>query len=68
MVSGHGRIYSTDLPRELHPGASIVIPAGRWHQLYAFSDMEIVEVQVGPICEESDIERLLMPSSTKEVI
>jgi cytidyltransferase-like protein len=68
VVSGRGRVYGDGLSVDLGPGSSLRIPVGSWHQLYAFSDMEIVEVQFGSICEESDIERKSLPHSTKEVI
>lgn len=68
VISGQGRVYGDGLSVDLGPGSFIRIPVGSWHQLYAFSDMEIVEVQLGSICEESDIERRPLPNSTKEVI
>lgn len=68
VVSGRGRVYGDGLSVDINAGTHMGIPAGAWHQLYAFTDMEIVEVQMGSICEESDIERREMPCTIKGVV
>lgn len=61
MIKGRARIYGEGVGHDLQPGVSLRIQRGAWHQLYAFEDTEIVEVQVGAFCEETDIERRVMP-------
>jgi cytidyltransferase-like protein len=57
VVSGNGYVNLDGVIHKLYPGSMIKIPAGSWHQLHARKEMKLVEVQMGPVCEESDIER-----------
>ena len=45
---------------ELQPGESVLIPRGEWHRLGNAGDspVSIIEVQMGDLLDETDIERL----------
>lgn len=58
VVDGRGYVDCERICTELYPGQMIHIPKNTWHQIHADDcDLIIVEVQMGEICEESDIER-----------
>jgi cytidyltransferase-like protein len=58
VMSGRGVAFINKIGYELYPGAVVSVPANTWHQIYSDdNELMIAEVQVGEICEESDIER-----------
>jgi mannose-6-phosphate isomerase-like protein (cupin superfamily) len=60
VVSGRGLINVAGHEREAVPGVSVDVPIGVVHRIAntGDEDLHIVEVQHGPLCDESDIIRL----------
>lgn len=59
VLSGRGYVDLDATALELYPGKSVGIPAQHWHKLVndGKQPLVILETQIGPICDESDIER-----------
>lgn len=59
VLSGKGYVDLDATGLELTTGKSIMIPAHHWHKLVndGTEPLVILETQIGPICDESDIER-----------
>lgn len=47
VISGNGEVIIDDLKRKVSAGDVIEIPIGAKHRITAFSDMNIIEVQIG---------------------
>ena len=59
VISGEGKVYLEDSEIELKAGENIFIPLGSLHRLEntSSSNLKIVEIQIGKIISEDDIER-----------
>lgn len=57
IVAGTGQVVLDGVIKDIHPGSVVQVPAGMQHALRANSDLTIIEVQLGSILEEFDIER-----------
>ncbi len=59
VVAGEGTIECDGHPQEAAVGTTVFIPVGGLHRAGAGAvDLEIIEVQRGPLLSEDDIERL----------
>ena len=57
VVSGEGEVVLDGRAKQVERGSVVDIPAGVLHTVRAFSDLHIIEVQLGDSLIESDIER-----------
>lgn len=57
IVDGNGEVIIDGHGRSLRRGDVVYIPAGQKHALRALSDVHMIEVQIGKILEETDIEQ-----------
>ena len=59
VLEGHGSVILNGDNYPLDPHVSAIIEAGDWHQLKAHDvlPITILEIQMGRVLEESDIER-----------
>jgi mannose-1-phosphate guanylyltransferase len=57
VVSGEGEVVLDGEARRVAPGDVVCVPAGTLHALRAFTEVRIVEVQLGEVLVEEDIER-----------
>lgn len=57
VVSGYGEVVLDGLSQEVRAGSAIKIPAGTLHAARAFDDLHVIEVQVGDVLAEDDIQR-----------
>ena len=57
IVSGFGEVALDGLAREVRAGSAISIPAGSKHAIRAIEDLHLIEVQIGDVLIEEDIER-----------
>lgn len=57
VASGKGEVVLDGKSSPIGPGSVVSIAPGRMHAARAFEEMHVVEVQMGSILEEGDIER-----------
>ena len=57
IVSGRGLVTVKDETKEMSAGDVVKISKGEKHKAVALEDMDIIEVQIGDILSEEDIER-----------
>ena len=57
VVSGEGEVVIDGAVAPVSRGSVIDIPAGTMHSVRAFTDLHVIEVQLGDSLIESDIER-----------
>lgn len=57
VVSGCGEVVLDGEALPVGPGSVVSIAPGRMHSARAFEEMHVVEVQMGSVLEEGDIER-----------
>lgn len=57
VVQGNGFALIDDERIDLYPGSVVTIPPGTWHMLEAITEMVVIEVQVGDIVSDEDVER-----------
>lgn len=57
VASGEGEVVLDGEALPVGPGSVVSIAPGRMHSVRAFEEMHVVEVQMGSILEEGDIER-----------
>lgn len=57
IVSGSGQVVLDGLVQDVRAGSSIKVPPTQLHAARAFDNLHIIEVQVGSLLEEEDIER-----------
>lgn len=60
ILSGEGSAILNDQLFEVKAGSVIEIPAGTKHALKASTDMELIEIQQGPVLSEEDVYRISM--------
>lgn len=59
VLSGAGQFVLDRQLSQVGPGDCLQIPANTYHCLKADSDMEIIQLQLGPVVKEEDIEETL---------
>lgn len=57
IVSGHGEVALDGLVQEVKAGSVVKIEAGKKHSCRAFKNLCVIEVQLGDVLIEEDIER-----------
>ena len=57
VASGRGEVVLDGKALPVGPGSVVSIAPGRMHSARAFEEMHVVEVQMGSVLEEGDIER-----------
>lgn len=57
IVSGTGQVVVGDVVQDVARGSVVKIPSGQAHSCRAFSELRIIEVQLGDMLEEADIIR-----------
>lgn len=57
VVSGRGEVVLDGLVQEVHVGSVVYIQPGQLHSVRAFEELHIIEVQIGDVLVEDDIER-----------
>lgn len=57
VVAGKGEVVLDGVIQEISPGDVINVKAGKLHSVRAFEELHIIEVQLGRIINEGDIER-----------
>ncbi|KMY45382.1 mannose-1-phosphate guanylyltransferase [Bacillus sp. FJAT-27916] len=60
ILTGEGSIILDNELFEVRAGSIIEIPAGTKHALKAHTDMELIEVQKGPVLSEEDVYRICL--------
>ena len=57
IVDGHGLFVLDDATKEVFPGDVLIIPKGHKHTIKALTPLTFIEVQIGDVLTEEDIER-----------
>jgi len=57
IISGQGEVIVDRQRRTIRYGDVIQIPPGQMHSVYAISDLEFIEVQIGELLSDSDVYR-----------
>ncbi len=57
IVEGEGEVVVEGEVRSVRPGDAISVPCGAMHGVRALTDLHIIEVQLGSVLTEDDIER-----------
>lgn len=57
FIKGEGRLVIDGLKRDVGYGDTAIIPVGAKHTIEAKSELHIIEVQIGDLLIEDDIER-----------
>ena len=60
ILSGKGTVILNNQLFEVKAGSVIEIPAGTKHALKASTDMELIEIQQGPVLSEEDVYRIIL--------
>ena len=60
VIEGNGKVYLEDSEIELKSGENIFIPQGSLHRLENTNtcNLKIIEIQIGKVISEDDIERI----------
>lgn len=57
IVCGHGEVVLDGVTREVFVGDTVNVKIGMLHSIRAFEELHIIEVQLGKVLTEEDIER-----------
>lgn len=66
FIKGEGELVIDDINRQVKYGDTVIIPIGAKHTVKANTELHIIEVQIGDLLIEEDIERFDYNWSFKE--